>query len=184
VDVHRLEASAPDAGLQQDDLVKGGGTYAGVMRVRLTLMNFSKSPVVITGLRAHVLTTKPALSGPSFSCGGAQGGTDMTRVRIDLHSMAKAADEYDGTSIVGRYPTQKVQLSTTDDPAIFDVQITAGDSPYEFTLEAGYLQGTKKGVLVVDDGGKPFTLAPLPPAGGTGYVCAHGGSASATWTQR
>ncbi|MER7399185.1 hypothetical protein ABT381_27175 [Streptomyces sp. NPDC000151] len=170
VDLHALGLSAGDADSQFDTLVKDGGSYAGMMRIRLTLMNFAKSPAVITGVRAVTTAEKPAPSGPFFSCGGAQGSTGVTRVRLDLGSADKEAEEYDGDELVGRYPTEQIQLAKQDEPAIFDVRVTAGPALSRYVIEIHYTQGTTKGTLRVDDGGKPFALGPVSKRG-THYRC-------------
>ncbi|MFC6062255.1 hypothetical protein [Streptomyces ochraceiscleroticus] len=161
VDLDDLGLAAGDADGQFDALVKDGGSYAGMMRIRLTLMNFAKSPVVITGVRAVPTAEKPVPSGPSFSCGGAQGSTGVTRVRLDLGSADKEAEEYDGDELVGRYPAEQIQLAKQDEPAIFDVRVKAGPTFYTYVIEIHYTQGTTKGTLRVDDGGKPFALGPV-----------------------
>ncbi|MFC8927431.1 hypothetical protein ACFT43_16395 [Streptomyces albidoflavus] len=159
-DVAKLEQEAMDAGTALDGLVEADGTYAGMMRVRVTLMNFTKVPVSVTGVRARVTEEKPAAEGDLLSCGGAEGSTGITRLRIDLGASDTAAQEYDGEKAVGQYPTQEMQLAKQDEPAIFDIRVEAGETAASYVLDVVYQQGTEKGRVVVDDGGKPFVLAP------------------------
>nr|WP_240449422.1 hypothetical protein [Streptomyces harenosi] len=173
VDVGKLERAYPDGDTALDGLVEGGGVYAGMMRIRLTLMNFTKVPVSITGVRARVIDEEPAPKGALLSCGGPQGGVGITRVRIDLGSASKAAQEYDGDDIVGQYPAQEMQLAKQDEPALFDIRVEDGKASYSFVIDVAYTQGTKKGRLVVDDAGKPFRLAPAEGDADATYRCDH-----------
>ncbi len=159
-DVAGLEHEAMDAGTALDGLVEADGTYAGMMRVRVTLMNFTKVPVSVTGVRARVTEEEPAPEGDLLSCGGAEGSTGITRLRIDLGASDTAAQEYDGEKAVGQYPTQEMQLAKQDEPAVFDIRVEAGETTASYVLDVVYQQGTEKGRVVVDDGGKPFVLAP------------------------
>jgi hypothetical protein len=173
VDVRKLEQDYPDGGSALDGLVEGGGIYAGMMRVRLTLMNFTKVPVTVTGVRARVTEETPVPEGALLSCGGPQGGVGITRVRIDLGSANKAAQEYDGDEIVGQYPAQEMQLAKQDEPAIFDIRVEDGKTAYSYVIDVAYTQGTDKGRIVVDDAGKPFRLAPAEGDADAAYRCDH-----------
>ncbi len=171
VDIEDLQQEYPDADAALDGLVENGGSYAGMMRIRLTLMNFTKVPVSITGVRARTIDEKPASEGALLSCGGPQGGIDITRVRIDLASPNKVAQEYDGDDIVGQYPTQVLQLAKQDEPAIFDVRVEDGEATYSYVIDIEYTQGTQEGRIVVDDSGKPFVLAPAEKDTQVAYRC-------------
>jgi hypothetical protein len=181
VDVRKLELAYPDGDVALDGLVEGGGIYAGTMRIRLTLMNFTKVPVSITGVRARVTEEKPAPKGALLSCGGPQGSVGITRVKIDLDSAGKAAQEYDGGDLVGQYPAQEMQLAKQDEPAIFDIRVEDGKAAYSYVLDVAYTQGTKKGRLVVDDAGKPFRLAPAEGDVDAAYRCDH---TTTRWTKQ
>lgn len=171
VDTEKLERNYPDGDAALDGLVEGGGVYAGMERIRLTLMNFTKVPVSITGVRARVTAEEPVSEGSLLSCGGPQGGIDITRVRIDLGSPTGAAQEYDGKALVGQYPTQQVQLAKQDEPAIFDILVVAGKTTASYVLDVDYQQGTDKGRIVVDQSGKPFVLAPAEGDARAKYHC-------------
>lgn len=159
-DVAKLEQEAMDADMALDTLAEGGGTYAGMMRVRVTLMNFTKVPVSVTEVRARLTDEKPTPEGDLLSCGGAEGSIGITRLRIGLGDADKAAQEYDGEKVVGHYPAQEMQLAKQDEPAVFDIRVEAGDTTASYVLDVVYQQGTEQGRVVVDDGGKPFVLAP------------------------
>ncbi|MFJ8955312.1 hypothetical protein ACIRO1_34990 [Streptomyces sp. NPDC102381] len=171
VDTEKLEQDYPDGDAALDGLVEGGGVYAGMVRIRLTLMNFTKVPVSITGVRARVTGEEPVPEGSLLSCGGPQGGVDITRVRIDLGSPTGAAQEYDGKALVGQYPTQQMQLAKQDEPAIFDILVVAGKTTASYVLDVDYQQGTDKGRIVVDQSGKPFVLAPAEGDARAKYHC-------------
>ncbi|MEV5976117.1 hypothetical protein [Streptomyces sp. NPDC052114] len=171
VDTGKLERNYPDGDAALDGLVEGGGVYAGAVRIRLTLMNFTKVPVSITGVRARVTAEEPVPEGSLLSCGGPQGGIDITRVRIDLSSPTGAAQEYDGKALVGQYPTQQMQLAKQDEPAIFDILVVAGKTTASYVLDVNYQQGTDKGRIVVDQSGKPFMLAPAEGDARAKYHC-------------
>ncbi|CAM5575906.1 putative protein OS=Streptomyces gougerotii OX=53448 GN=GCM10010227_03820 PE=4 SV=1 [Streptomyces diastaticus subsp. diastaticus] len=171
VDVAKLEQDAMDSGTALDGLVDGGSTYAGMMRVRVTLMNFTKVPVSVTEVRARVTGETPAPGGDLLSCGGAEGSIGITRLRVDLGSSDKAAQEYDGEKVVGHYPVQEMQLAKQDEPAVFDLRVEAGDTTASYVLDVVYQQGTEKGRVVVDNGGKPFVLAPAEGEVDSAYRC-------------
>ncbi|MEU5579679.1 hypothetical protein ABZ791_26635 [Streptomyces huasconensis] len=171
VDTEKLERNDLDGDTDLDGLVEGGGVYAGMVRIRLILMNFTKVPVSITGVRARVTAEEPVPEGSLLSCGGPQGGIGMTRVRIDLGSPTRSAQEYDGKDLVGQYPTQQVQLAKQDEPAIFDILVVAGKTTASYVLDVDYQQGTDKGRIVVDQSGKPFVLAPAEGDARAKYKC-------------
>lgn len=167
VDVADLEGG--DVAL--DGLAASGGTYAGTMRIRVTLMNFTKVPVAITEVRARVTDEKPTPKGALLSCGGAEGSIGLTRLRIDLGDPDKAAQEYDGENLVGHYPTQELQLAKQDEPAVFDIRVEDGEATASYVLDVVYQQGTERGRVVVDDSGKPFVLAPAEGGVDSAYRC-------------
>ncbi|MBH5338691.1 hypothetical protein IHE55_29495 [Streptomyces pactum] len=160
-----------DAWGDMDAMVAGGGLHAGGLRVRVTLMNFSKAPAVITSVRAKVLRERAIPAGPVFRCGGPQGGVAVSRIRMNLGSADRAAVEYDEEKVLGQYPTQQIQLSKQDEPAIFDIEIRAGRVAYDFAIEVRYTQGRHKETMLVDDSGKPFTLAPDVDERAPAYRC-------------
>ncbi|NBE55678.1 hypothetical protein, partial [Streptomyces boluensis] len=160
-----------DAELVLDRLVEGGGTHAGMMRIRLTLMNFSKAPLSVTEVRARVVDEQPVREGTLLACGGSQGGVGIARVRIDLGSANKSAQEYDGDDLVGQYPTNELQLAKQDEPAIFDIKVEDGPATYSYVIDVSYTQGTKKGRIVVDQAGKPFVLSPATGSLRAEYQC-------------
>lgn len=144
-----------------DTLVAQGGIDAGMMRVRLILTNFTRTPASITGVRALVRGEHPLPGGPLYACGGAQGGSDISRIKLDLKRPERAAVEYgDEGEVLGRYPSARVQVAAQGDPAHFDIEIRAGLKVYDFVLEITYRQGERQERLVVDRSGSPFVLAP------------------------
>ncbi|MGC5004797.1 hypothetical protein [Streptomyces sp. DT203] len=165
-----VAAYGPDGSSQLDVLEENGGTRSGVMRIRLSLVNFSKAPAVINRLHARVLSTFPTPTGSAFSCGGPEGGASQSRVRLDLGDQDKVAEEYDGKEIIGQYPVNERQIAKQDEPAMFDIEVRAGREAYTFVIDVDYSQGEETGHLVVDEGGRAYKLAPVNEKA-TRYQC-------------
>lgn len=147
-------------------MVTEGGTDAGMMRVRLIVTNFTRTPATITSVRARIERTRPAPTGPLFYCGGSQGSSEVSRVLLDLSTPWRPAMEQDAERrLTAQYPSTKVQVAAQGDPAYFDIEVRTGNATgassvaYEFVLDVTYTQGDKQQHLLVDRAGRPFVLA-------------------------
>ncbi|WP_329448292.1 hypothetical protein OG906_34855 (plasmid) [Streptomyces sp. NBC_01426] len=149
-------------------MVDEGGTDAGMMRVRLILTNFTRTPATITSVRARIERTRPAPAGPLYYCGGAQGGAEVSRVLLDLSTPERPAMEQDAERrLTAQYPSTKVQVAAQGEPAYFDIEVRTGNAKgasasalaYEFVLDVTYTQGDQLRHLLVDKAGRPFVLA-------------------------
>lgn len=159
-------------------MVTEGGTDAGMMRVRLILTNFTRTPATITSVRARIERTHPAPTGPLFHCGGAQGSSDVSRVLLDLSTPERPAMEQDAERhLTAQYPSTKVQVAAQGDPAYFDIEIRTGNATgpsaiaYEFVLDVAYTQGDRQQHLLVDKAGRPFVLAQGIDSWAQGFRC-------------
>ncbi|MBT2447752.1 hypothetical protein J7F03_11835 [Streptomyces sp. ISL-43] len=186
---HHLVRSAPGSAYDKDPMrfndpeatlahmVTEGGTNAGMMRVRLILTNFTRTPATITSVRARIERKHPAPDGPLFHCGGPQGGSQVTRVFLDLSTPERPAVERDPAGVpTGQYPSSVVQMAAQGDPAYFDIEIKADNVTgpavtYEFVLDVTYTQGDGPQHLLVDQAGRPFALAQGIPTWSTGFRC-------------
>ncbi|WP_328965531.1 hypothetical protein [Streptomyces virginiae] len=172
-----LSHNDPEASLAE--MVTGGGVNAGMMRVRMVLANFTRTPATITSVRARIERKHPAPEGPLYQCGGPQGGTEISRVLLDLSHPERPAVERDTEDGPTRqYPGSTVQVSAQGEPAYFDIEIRADDVAgpavtYEFVLDVTYTQQGSGGPqhLIVDQDGRPFVLAQGTSGSFTGFRC-------------
>lgn len=188
---HHLVRSAPGSTYEKsrwlhDDpqaalagMVSEGGVNAGMMRVRLILTNFTRTPATITSVRARIEREHPAPAGPLYQCGGPQGGSEVSRVLLDLSHPERPAVERDSADGPPRqYPSGTVQVAAQGDPAYFDIEVKAADVTgpavtYEFVLDVTYTQQAGEGPqhLIVAGGEGPFTLAQGAPDGTGKFQC-------------
>ncbi|AWZ06328.1 hypothetical protein [Streptomyces sp. ICC4] len=188
---HHLVRSAPGSTYEKsrwlhDDpqaalagMVSEGGVNAGMMRVRLILTNFTRTPATITSVRARIERQHPAPAGPLYECGGPQGGSEVSRVLLDLSHPERPAVERDsGDGPPRQYPSGTVQVAAQGEPAYFDVEVKAPEVTgpavtYEFVLDVTYTQQAGEGPqhLIVAGGEGPFTLAQGVPPGTGRFLC-------------
>ncbi|AWZ15254.1 hypothetical protein [Streptomyces sp. ICC1] len=188
---HHLVRSAPGSTYEKsrwlhDDpqaalagMVSEGGVNAGMMRVRLILTNFTRTPATITSVRARIERQHPAPAGPLYECGGPQGGSEVSRVLLDLsHPERPAAERDSGDGPPRQYPSGTVQVAAQGEPAYFDVEVKAPEVTgpavtYEFVLDVTYTQQAGEGPqhLIVAGGEGPFTLAQGVPPGTGRFLC-------------
>ncbi|MFZ3471784.1 hypothetical protein ACODT3_17550 [Streptomyces sp. 4.24] len=188
---HHLVRSAPGSTYEKrpwlhDDpqatlagMVGEGGVNAGMMRVRLILTNFTRTPATITSVRARIERQHPAPAGPLYECGGPQGGSEVSRVLLDLSHPERPAVERDsGDGPPRQYPSGTVQVAAQGEPAYFDVEVKAPEVTgpavtYEFVLDVTYTQQAGEGPqhLIVAGGEGPFTLAQGVPPGTGRFLC-------------
>ncbi|MFF4098182.1 hypothetical protein [Streptomyces sp. NPDC001903] len=185
-----LVRAAPGSAYEKEPLLMGdaqdtlarmvteGGVDAGMMRIRLILTNFTRTPATITSVRARIERTRPAPAGPLFHCGGPQGSSEVSRVVLDLSTPQRPAWEQDAEGRpTGQYPSAKVQVAAQGDPAYFDVAVrtdaAAGPAAvaYEFVLDVSYTQGDRQQHLLVDKAGRPFALAQGVENRSQGFHC-------------
>ncbi|MFF4846423.1 hypothetical protein [Streptomyces sp. NPDC001194] len=175
---HHLVRAAPGSTYEKEPLLMGdaqdslaqivteGGVDAGMMRIRLILTNFTRTPATITSVRARIERTHPVPAGPLYYCGGPQGSADVSRVTLDLSRPEQPAVEQGAQGQPqAQYPSTKVQVAAQGDPAYFDVAVQADTATgpaavaYEFVLDIAYTQGNRQQHLLVDTAGRPFVLA-------------------------
>ncbi|MEV6576552.1 hypothetical protein AB0M92_00110 [Streptomyces sp. NPDC051582] len=194
---HHLVRSAPGSAYEKEAgafgsaedtlarMVTEGGADSGMMRIRLILTNFTRTPATITSVRARIESTRPAPAGTLFQCGGPQGSSELSRVTLDLSAPQQPAVERDAEGRpTGQYPTTAVQVAAQGDPAYFDIEVKAAAAAgpavaYEFVLDVGYTQGDRQERLRVDQAGRPFVLAQGTEDLKQGFRCSNAGWAQA-----
>ncbi|QLE71814.1 transcriptional regulator [Streptomyces rectiverticillatus] len=127
-----------------------GGVAAGEQFVEITLQGTGKDTVVLEGLHVRVQGTKAPLPWNSYVMGVGCGGDVSTKsFGVDLDAARPAAAPKAGQ----RDFPYKVSES---DPEVFYVKATAAQHDVKWYLELQWSSGDRRGVLRLDDRGRPF----------------------------
>ncbi|MFI9238904.1 helix-turn-helix domain-containing protein [Streptomyces sp. NPDC053079] len=127
-----------------------GGVAAGEQFIEITLQGTGKDTVVLEGLHVRVRGTKAPLAWNSYVMGVGCGGDVSTKsFGVDLDSarpvVAPAAGQRD-------FP-YKV---TESDPEVFYIKAGVKQHDVTWDLELQWSSGGRRGVLRLDDRGRPF----------------------------
>lgn len=129
----------------------GTGISEGTV-VSFRLGGYRDRAVRITGMRVEKECGEP-LAGTLFYTPTA-GDSGHRELALDLDRSEDFAVEY--------FSARDVTL-TRGEQETFDVPVTSKTYSCSFTIRASILEGDRRSTLVVDDGGKPFTVTPLLP---------------------
>ncbi|MFH8785405.1 helix-turn-helix domain-containing protein [Streptomyces roseoverticillatus] len=162
-----LPPSEPDA---PGWVSRVGAVPAGEQYVKITLQGTGKETVVLEGLQVRVEDTKPPLAWNDYATGVGCGGDVATRsFGVDLDSARPAAAPRDGQR---DFP---YKVSETD-PEVFYVKAAARRHDVTWYLEVQWSSGGRRGVLRIDDQGRPFRTSGAEgrpayqwPPGGAGW---------------
>ncbi|CAM5561585.1 helix-turn-helix domain-containing protein [Streptomyces abikoensis] len=162
-----LPPSEPDA----PGWVSGlGAVAAGEQYIKITLQGTGKETVVLEGLQVRVQGTAAPLAWNDYATGVGCGGDVATRsFAVDLDSARPAAVPRDGQ----RDFPYKVSES---DPEVFYVKAAARRHDVTWYLEVQWSSGGRRGVMKIDDQGRPFRTSGAEgrpayqwPPGGRGW---------------
>ncbi|MEH6377657.1 transcriptional regulator, partial [Streptomyces sp. KLMMK] len=149
-----------------------GGVAAGGQFIEITLQGAGKDTVVLEGLHVRVQGTKAPLPWNSYIMGVGCGGDVSTKsFGVDLDAARPAVTPKAGQ----RDFPYKVSES---DPEVFYVKAAASQHDVKWYLELQWSSGDRRGVLRLDDRGRPFRTSgaggrPVyqqPPGSSQGWV--------------
>ncbi|GGX72579.1 transcriptional regulator [Streptomyces hiroshimensis] len=127
-----------------------GGVAAGGQFIEITLQGTGKDTVVLEGLHVRVQGTKAPLPWNSYIMGVGCGGDVSTKsFGVDLDAARPAVTPKAGQ----RDFPYKV---SENDPEVFYVKATAAQRDVKWYLELQWSSGGRRGVLRLDDRGRPF----------------------------
>ncbi|MET9413451.1 helix-turn-helix domain-containing protein [Streptomyces klenkii] len=127
-----------------------GAVAAGEQFIKITLQGTGKETVVLEGLQVRVQNTRPPLAWNEYRTGVGCGGDVATRsFGVDLDSARPVAAPRAGQ----RDFPYKVSES---DPEVFYVKAAAQRHDITWYLEVQWSSGGRRGVLRIDDQGRPF----------------------------
>ncbi|MBF6048322.1 helix-turn-helix domain-containing protein [Streptomyces sp. NRRL B-1677] len=127
-----------------------GAVPAGEQFIKITLQGTGKETVVLEGLQVRVQDTKPPLAWNEYRTGVGCGGDVATRsFGVDLDSARPVAAPRAGQR---DFP---YKVSETD-PEVFYVKAAAQRQDVTWYLEVQWSSGGRRGVLRIDDQGRPF----------------------------
>ncbi|WP_424887761.1 helix-turn-helix domain-containing protein [Streptomyces sp. XH2] len=147
-----------------------GAVSAGEQYIKITLQGTGKETVVLEGLQVRVQDTKAPLAWNEYATGVGCGGDVATRsFGVDLDSARPVAAPRDGQ----RDFPYKVSEA---DPEVFYVKAAARRHDVTWYLEVQWSSGGRRGVLRIDDRGRPFRTSGAEgrpsyqwPLGGPGW---------------
>ena len=137
-----------------------GGIPAGATNFRLIVQG-GGAEVLISGMRAKVMSRKRPVPGTGFRCPGA-GEAEIRAIRIDLDDPTPA-----GRVIRGGKKGPVSFTVAKDETEVFDISATTKTCYCRWLLELDTTQDGQAKVISVSDHGKPFETTVLP--GNTGF---------------
>ncbi|WP_223267822.1 helix-turn-helix domain-containing protein [Streptosporangium nondiastaticum] len=155
-----------------------GAVPAGEQYVKITLQGTGKETVVLEGLQVRVQGgARPPLAWNDYATGVGCGGDVATRsFGVDLDSARPVAEPRAGQR---DFP---YKVSETD-PEVFYVKAAARRHDVSWYLEVQWSSGGRRGVLRIDDQGRPFRTSGAGgrpayqwPPGGAGWEPAPSGN--------
>ncbi|MFE5869364.1 helix-turn-helix domain-containing protein [Streptomyces roseifaciens] len=127
-----------------------GGVAAGGQYIEITLQGAGKDTVVLEGLHVRVQGTKAPLPWNSYIMGVGCGGDVSTKsFGVDLDAARPAVTPKDGQR---DFPYKVSER----DPEVFYVKAAAAQHDVKWYLELQWSSGDRRGVLRLDDRGRPF----------------------------
>ncbi|MDI2126523.1 hypothetical protein [Yinghuangia seranimata] len=134
-----------------------GGVLAHPYRLDILVEGRAAQAVVLHGLRAVVTERRDAMDGTY--CQGVE-PTGMPLTPRTFHLDLDADPPYLWPSHHPLDDTPDFPYTVTSgDPELFHVQVTALDADYAWHLELDWTVAGRSGTYVIDDYGKPFTVA-------------------------
>lgn len=135
-----------------------GAVPAQDQSMRLTLRGRTADPVIVHGLRAQVVGRADATAG-WFTHDRGCGGVELREADADLDASPPAMRfrGLDGDDRATERLALALQVSDTDIEVI-DVVAHTHTGTVQWHLEVLYESAGSEGVIVVDDGGAPFTV--------------------------
>ncbi|MFF4173757.1 helix-turn-helix domain-containing protein [Streptomyces sp. NPDC001744] len=147
-----------------------GAVDGGGMRLELTATGRTADSVVINDIHVRVVGRSAPLPWSAYSMGEGCGSgvvpqtfaVDLDRSRPDLRPVAGQ----DGDTIV---PAKDFPYKVaSDDPQVLRFDVTTEAHDVRWYLEVSWSSGDRKGVIRVDDGGRPFRTSAT--AGRPSYI--------------
>jgi hypothetical protein len=163
--------------LVSDLLERDGGVKIGrdaehetdFVDLRIVVIGRHSSPVIITGMRAHILSRRPPLSG-TLVWGPPEGVEENIQLGFDLDASNPIARRLDARyKLADPYFSRKHISLKRDEQAVFQVQAFAKKCycEWEIVVEA-YVEGKEQN-FVVKDGIRPFRATATTSSYGTIY---------------
>ncbi|MGP4015638.1 hypothetical protein [Saccharopolyspora sp. 5N708] len=131
----------------------GRGTKAGVQGSTVTIEGARSRDIVITNMRARVLSREPNITGTLF-CAGQQGDLPADLIGFDLDEPRPTARVLDGDRLGEPFFAAKAKQLADGETAVFQIESRATGGHYRWVLEID---------MVID--GKPQTHDVQPTSG-------------------
>ncbi|MFE7627349.1 helix-turn-helix domain-containing protein [Streptomyces sp. NPDC057509] len=140
-----------------------GGVEGGAMKLELTVQGTSREAVVLTALHVRVLSQRAPLQRPAFSMGeGCGSGIEPQSFDIDLDSNRPTLTPVAGTQGDQVVPAKDFPFQVSSrDVEVFDLDAHVEGHDVSWYLELEWSSGGRKGILRIDDGGKPFRTSSI-----------------------
>ncbi|MER6988168.1 hypothetical protein ABT337_02165 [Saccharopolyspora hirsuta] len=135
------------------DFFAGGATKVGVQGSTVTVEGAQSRDIVITNMRAKILSRGPNVTGTLF-CAGQQGDVPADNIGFDLDEVRPVARELRDDQLGAPFFAGKAKQLTDGETAVFQIEARAAAAHYRWELEID---------LVVD--GRPQTIGVHPPGG-------------------
>ncbi|WP_409468853.1 hypothetical protein [Streptomyces sp. HC307] len=136
-----------------------GGVDGDRTRMQLTVSNSGSSMLLITGMRAEVISRRPVAQVVEAGC-RTQGEAEVYSVSIDLDkSQPYGMYDKDGASRPPEFTVPAGDLETF----LVTAEITHGAAQWKLAVDL-VEDGHKRTVVIGDDGGRPFTTVTRPDA--------------------
>ncbi|WP_267244730.1 helix-turn-helix domain-containing protein [Streptomyces sp. PR69] len=180
--VDRAPADVPPPPVAQDarkwaaDL---GAVHGGDAITRVTVRPAKDAgPVVVQELHIRVTERREPLPWTAYAMDQGCGGALTPAVyKVDLDADRPVARPVDGVEVSGatgevkELPAPRLPYQVrADDPLVLRVEAQTARCDCDWYLELTWTSGERKGVLRVDDGGRPFRTSAVSPGGGYWYA--------------
>jgi hypothetical protein len=140
-----------------DDLKSGAAVKAGFQAVKLTLQGNNSHTIIITDIRAHVITKSPPISGTLFD-GEPEGEVTAVNVGVELGGM-------DQTFLEPLFAKSSYTLKS-DETTVFQILAHASHGTYKWNIEVDAIVDGVRQVRYIDGSDGPFRLSSLSPSYG------------------
>ncbi|WNI24167.1 helix-turn-helix transcriptional regulator [Streptomyces sp. ITFR-16] len=140
-----------------------GGVDGGSMLLELTVQGPSQEAVVLHGLHVRVLSHRAPLERTAYSMGeGCGSGIEPQSFAVDLDDsspLLKPVAGQQGDEVV---PAKNFPFRvSSSDVEVFDLDAHVEGHDVSWYLELEWSSGGRKGMLRIDDGGKPFRTSSI-----------------------
>ncbi|MEU3602564.1 helix-turn-helix transcriptional regulator [Streptomyces sp. NPDC006798] len=136
-----------------------GAVHGGETRVRITLQGTDERAVVLHGLQVRTAARRePPGAGRVYRMGGGCGGVLTPRTfAVDLDRRRPLARSVPGHGENGPIPAVSLPYRVSaSDPEILLVTASARECDCDWYLELEWSSGGRRGVVRIDEGGRPF----------------------------